>query len=568
MKCWKMLALAASAAFLFVGCGGSSSGTGAPGTVTSSIADSSARTCGACHDAEYTTWTGSGHSDSQQNGPELAEGAVGLSPTAVIGDEDCITCHSPTAVLANGGMDEAGALGYFYLTAAAAGTASDGTPYGAGTFFPGTVPINSSEWPNISCLTCHDPGQTMTPGGSNPVILSLFDSHYVDTTTGIQGVRKPVNLPSELCGQCHGSLQTGNQGTDDTFSGGPFSEWQMWAAATTATVGNWTGTDHMLFDGWKLSRHSKTQSDPAGELADERVGETPAAVTADENCIACHGPTAVEANGGMTEAEALSYFFSTSGGVFGASTAAIHTTEWPNVDCAACHDPHDPGVLSYFNSATKKRVPMSSAEELCGQCHGSLRFPDTDHRSYDILQGTGGVGVPDYQTMYGAATCTDCHMYVDSITYPDEDAFNEARTHGHTWQVIVNGGDPAANSLWGWSLGALAGDFADHGAGTGNGDAPHVASCTKCHPSMDAQAQIDQFKADFSALNAIATQNVDNAATAMASNTDPVLLAKLDEAQFNLNYANEDESGGFHNHYYLMSLLNDANDRALEILNP
>ncbi|MFQ5664973.1 MAG: hypothetical protein ACE5I7_00925 [Candidatus Binatia bacterium] len=44
------------------------------------------------------------------------------------------------------------------------------------------------------------------------------------------------------------------------------------------------------------------------------------------------------------------------------------------------------------------------------------------------------------------------------------------------------------------------------------------------------------------------------------------LQAKLAEAQFNLNYADSDESGGFHNHNYLMSLLNDANAKAQEIL--
>ena len=44
------------------------------------------------------------------------------------------------------------------------------------------------------------------------------------------------------------------------------------------------------------------------------------------------------------------------------------------------------------------------------------------------------------------------------------------------------------------------------------------------------------------------------------------LQAKLDEAQHNLGYAESDESGGFHNYNYLMTLLTDANDRALEVL--
>ena len=44
------------------------------------------------------------------------------------------------------------------------------------------------------------------------------------------------------------------------------------------------------------------------------------------------------------------------------------------------------------------------------------------------------------------------------------------------------------------------------------------------------------------------------------------LQAKLDEAQHNLGYAESDESGSFHNYNYLMTLLTDANDRALEVL--
>ena len=47
---------------------------------------------------------------------------------------------------------------------------------------------------------------------------------------------------------------------------------------------------------------------------------------------------------------------------------------------------------------------------------------------------------------------------------------------------------------------------------------------------------------------------------------DPALQSKLEEAQHNLTYAESDESGGYHNHNYLMSLLEDANNKALEIL--
>ena len=44
--------------------------------------------------------------------------------------------------------------------------------------------------------------------------------------------------------------------------------------------------------------------------------------------------------------------------------------------------------------------------------------------------------------------------------------------------------------------------------------------------------------------------------------------AMLKEAQDNMTFAESDESGGFHNHKYLMSLLQDSNQKALEILQP
>ena len=53
---------------------------------------------------------------------------------------------------------------------------------------------------------------------------------------------------------------------------------------------------------------------------------------------------------------------------------------------------------------------------------------------------------------------------------------------------------------------------------------------------------------------------------ALAGVSDAVLQADRKEAQFNLALAESDESGGVHNHNYLMALLNDANDKALEIL--
>jgi len=288
---------------------------------------------------------------------------------------------------------------------------------------------------------------------------------------------------------------------------------------------------------WAGSPHGDTQTDVASELADARAGQTPSEVIQGkdaENCVACHSPTAVLANGGMTETQALNYFFTTTDGKFTKDTDVAHAADWPQVACTACHDLMNLKIPSYFNSATKKYQPMKDASELCGQCHGNLRFPGTDHLSYNILNGTGGIGVSDQQTMPGA-TCTSCHMFVSNV-----DGSKSAMFHGHTFAITVQ-----------------------------EADGKSTTSCTSCHSDMDTAATnkaIDGFKSSFQTLDATAQKNVTAAADAMKGVEDKALQSKLDEAQHNLEYAESDESGGFHNHNYLRSLLNDANNKALEIL--
>ncbi len=441
--------------------------------------------CQDCHGDIVAKWSTSPHGVTQAHvAEELAGERAGQTPDEVIhGDdaENCIACHGPTAVLANGGMTEPQALDYFFTTA-------------GGKFAATTAPKNDAEWPSIACTTCHDV-PTDHPD-TNPT-LALFDSASSAYTT--------VGGASRLCGQCHGSLR-------------------------------FADTDHLSYDAWSSSKHADTQADVAEELGAERPGETPDEVISGddpENCIACHGPTAVLANGGMTETQALAYFFTTSSGAFGAATAPAHEAEWPHVACTACHDPMAPQTPAYFNSATKSYETVAESSELCGMCHGNLRFAGTDHLSYNVETGTGGMGVDDQLTMPGV-TCVDCHMFVSDI-----DGSNSAMLHGHTFAVNV-----------------------DEAGGP-------VSACTQCHESIDADKAeliIGSWQASYSRLDAVAAANVEAAATAMEGVTDAALKAKLDEAQFNLFFAESDESGGVHNHKYTTALLEDANQKALEIL--
>ncbi len=442
--------------------------------------------CSKCHKTIAVQWNASKHSATQLDvAGELAGERAGETPEEVLHGadaENCIACHGARSVLTGDGMSEAEALGYFFTTT-------------EGVFTGATELDHTQDWPHVTCETCHDVPDSHPEGLPT---LGIFDSSIAMSVA--------LDKRSALCGQCHGSLK--------------FSD-----------------TDHLTFDAWEQSGHADTQDDVADELAEERAGESPNEVVTGEdpeNCIACHGPTAVLANGGMSEVAALDYFFTTSGGTFSSGTTADHADQWPGVECVACHDPHNPDGRSYFNSATGQYEPMDSVNELCGQCHGNLRFAATDHRSYNMLQGTDGIGIPDGQLM-GDISCADCHMFASG-----EDDTYSTMYHGHSFAITVTEEDGSTTT-----------------------------SCTHCHFDMDtvaAEAQITEFQDEYAALLTTATDNVDAATDALTGSSDQDLLDKLDEAQGNLDFAASDESGGFHNHPYAMALLNDANTQALDIL--
>ncbi len=437
--------------------------------------------CADCHVSEAAAEAGSAHRATLDDvAAELAEERAGQTPDEVLnGDdpEDCIACHAPTAVFAEGGMSESEALAYFFTTT-------------DGAFSADTVAQNADDWPHVACEACHEAPDDHPAASPS---LAWFDARAASY--------QPVSGSSALCGNCHGSEQ-------------------------------FADTDHLTWDAWAASGHGDDQQDVADELAEERAGESPhEVVTGDdpEDCIACHAPTAVLAEGGMSEEAALAWFFTTTDGVFTADTAVRNGDAWPDVACTACHDPHSPDTPAYFNSSTRDYEAVAEPDALCGRCHGSLRFASTDHLSYDLRLGTEGIGVDDDQLMPGVS-CVDCHMSTG-----EEDSF-AAMTHGHAFQVVV-----------------------EEDGGT-------TDACLGCHPTMDSQAVIAEFQAEFAALDATAAADVEAAEAALAGAGDAELLAKLEEARHDLALAEGDESGGFHNHDYAMALLQDAEDRAREIL--
>ncbi len=453
-----------------------------PPTPTISPAD-----CQACHQEVFSNWQNGAHANTQTDvAKELGNARSGQTAIDVINgqdSEDCIACHGPRAITLAGISTETDALNHFFSTTNS-------------VFTSDTQAINTADWPQINCETCHNvPDNHQTA----KLAFGFFNSQTAQFIS--------MDDSSKVCGQCHGNLL-------------------------------FAGTDHQTYNAWVTSKHSATQSDVAKELGTGRSGQSPDDVINgqdSENCIACHAPTAVLANGGMSESQAMAYFFTTGAdGKFSPDTAVSHASEWPNVSCTACHDPHNPKTPSFFNSATKQYQPMQSSNELCGQCHGNLRFPSTDHLSYNINAGTGGMGVPDQQMTPNVA-CTDCHMYVSNV-----DGSNSVKLSGHTWAITVQ-----------------------------EADGQVTTSCTHCHSDWDttkSESNISQLKSEFQALDTEVHIIADQASTAMEGVNNPNLQNKLKEAQFNLSYADSDESGGFHNHTYLMALLTDASQKAQEIL--
>ncbi|NOY06874.1 MAG: ammonia-forming cytochrome c nitrite reductase subunit c552 [Chlorobi bacterium] len=440
--------------------------------------------CSQCHKTENDQWVLSRHANTQNDvAGELAEEWAGLPPDSVIvgqNAEDCVACHGATSIAANGGMTEIQAMGYFFSTT-------------NGLYTDSTRALHTDEWPHNACVTCHD-----VPGDHPATMprLAIFNSPTARYDS--------LANTSTLCGQCHGTLR-------------------------------FPDTDHRRFDAWQLSKHGHGgQDDVAGELAEEWAGSTPEAVIGEEDCVACHASTSVLLNGGISEAKALGLLFTTENGVFTANTAPNNTDMWPEVACISCHNQHNPDEVSYFNSGTKKYEALSSSQDLCGKCHGNLRFPDTDHLSYNIAQGTGGLGVKDVQTMPGIK-CVDCHMHISDV----EDT-NASMYAGHLWSTFIKEEDGTESS-----------------------------SCTSCHSSMDAKAAhlvIQRWQSEYSNLDSIANVKVAEAESILKGSNDSTKIHMLQEAQFNLAFAEGDESAGVHNHNYTVSLLNDAIQKATSIV--
>ncbi len=439
--------------------------------------------CQSCHPSQQAIWLSGKHANTQNDiAGELAANWTGQTADSVISGsqaEDCVACHAPSSVSKLGGMTETQVMAHYFTSA-------------NNKYTDTTHATDTANWPHVACVSCHN-----VPG-DHPTTMPTFGV-FNSTTKQYD----PVSTQSQVCGNCHGTLK-------------------------------FADTDHQVYDAWQSSRHgSRGQYDLATELAASWAGQPADSVihgSQAENCIACHAPTSTNLKEGITEVQVLNRFFTMKNGMFDSTTTVADTAHWENVACSVCHNPHKPDTLAYFNSTTGTYQYFANANQLCGQCHGNLRFPETDHRSYNIAEGTGGVGVTDQKTMPGA-TCIDCHMYRSAV-----DGSNSRMFGGHSWSIVVEETDTSA-----------------------------TVSCAKCHSTMttdQALSYVQTCQNEYAHLDSVAQASVCAAETVSISSSDTMRLRYLAEAQDNLTYAEMDESGGLHNHKYLVALLNDAIQKA------
>jgi hypothetical protein len=204
--------------------------------------------------------------------------------------------------------------------------------------------------------------------------------------------------------------------------------------------------------------------------------------------------------------------------------------------CGACHDLHpDPGQTTY---EAQLRLP---AEEICGTCHRSTSEFGSEsihHPTNEIREGNVGVGVNN-TTYMPDVSCYECHMW----------------STGH--------GTPAAEAEQGHMM------------------EPRAEACVVCHEVngtalpvynvTTAQAKIDELHANFTATHDAVEPNIES----MKENKSiiegtylwtPEIEDAYYEACWNFGLAAENGGNGNHNPEYSEELMQDANTKALMVL--
>lgn len=398
---------------------------------------------------------------------------------------------------------------------------------------------------SIQCENCHGTGES---GAAN---------HF---NTGTEIVRTKRVLESEICGQCHTTMQskqTNWKSTDATptyFSNpngytadeklsdymdvygavvsGTYSPinfvWQspydpkpvipLTSATKFYPDGHNKSGGHFYYNEWLLTPHSRSLHWPNGMLWTEGTDATPT-----DDCLRCHS--------GEGFLKRTSYAADVNPFPDVARFDSNLAEDTLDIECAVCHTAH---ARTADGEALGLRLP---ADELCAACHtaelpeGAEAAPGSTphHPQKEMFEGYGLIGVPTpAEAFMPDAECIDCHMPWSNRT---------GNRISHSFMPMTPGKAMA------WNLPAAAKD-----------------SCTPCHAGSTRtylQSKLDTWSADLAAAAQAATQTIAAAKTSPASAT-PAGQALIAAAQTNVAFVLNDSSKGAHNYPYAMAGLEKA----------
>ncbi len=378
------------------------------------------------------------------------------------------------------------------------------------------------------CMGCHSTGYSVTKEGNGE-----WTGTYSELNVGCEACHGPgsdhMALSEEekkedpeivkstsamICAQCHvRGASVSNDGKhgypEGMEAGDDLADYYVLANNVFWGDGNTSVKHHQQYMDWNLSAHSD---------------ETPSFARR-ASCANCHTPEGADALFQGEELEELP-----------------EDVTW-QVSCQACHESH---------GSEYEHDLRADEYDLCGTCHTSegSEPPSTPHHPQgDMLKGTGGDGLIGVNNMGGVPACSDCHMPKTAKSAIKYDI------SAHTFQII----EPENE----YGIPNSCTSSCHNGVGAGNPltekQAQHV---------MDTwQSEIEELIETTETNLALAEAAIQTAAANGA--TDEMMMeyeALNESAQFNLHFVEADSSHGMHNFEYTRDLLNDANHKALIII--
>ena len=242
----------------------------------------------------------------------------------------------------------------------------------------------------IGCEACHGPGSEHVSGqGDTSKIVSIVDA--------------------DICGQCHSSTQSGEDGWIRGFRPGmrlsAMEGVQLISVDPDKLPPQPDANQRLTYNMWLASGHSKSLS---------RVMNNS---RASADCYGCHS---AEGFAAKQQAKSLDM----------AQKETFHS-----ITCVVCHEPH--------GSENIDQLAMEP-EKLCGSCHSQRA----------VLEGKGARGVEMTRSFHSAVECYSCHMtegnHLMKVLRPDDPNLPESRTDTCTACHSDNNREARAKQLPDW----------------------------------------------------------------------------------------------------------------------